>query len=106
MDTIHDLYAFAGKHNIRMQDALKRASLGSNYAHRLRSKTHAGPHMEKFNLLRKALYAIAIENGTMPAGVDDPDKAGQIGAAALVRGEVAAIRESLERIEAAAGGVK
>ena len=104
MDTIQDLYDFSDQHDITMQDALKRAGLGQNYAHRLKSKTHAGPHMEKFNRLRKALYAIAIENGTMPAGVDDPDKAGQIGAAALVRGEVAAIRGSLERIEAAAGG--
>lgn len=104
MDTIHDLYTFAAKHRIEMRDALTHAGLGPNWASRARSGRTVSPSPDKFNRLRRSLFDIAIQNGTMPAGINDPEQAGKVGASELVRGEVASIRESLARIEAAAGG--
>lgn len=105
MDTIHDLYTFAAKHRIEMRQALSHAGLGPNWASRVRSGRTERPHPKKFDSLRRALFDIAIENGTMPAGIDSPEQAGQVGAAELVRGEVTSIRESLAKIEAVAGGL-
>lgn len=103
MDTIHDLYTFAAKHRIEMRDALSRAGLGPNWASRARSGRTTSPSAEKFKRLRRALFEIAGENGTLPTGVT-PDSAGQIGAFDLVRSDIAVIRERLASIELSIGG--
>lgn len=87
MDTIFDLYIFASRHGVSMQDALRDAGLGPNWAHRQRNSRRV--NHANLAKLRAALIRIATDSGAYKPG-SIPD-------------EVAGIREALNRIEIAAG---
>lgn len=88
METIDDLYVFATRYGVNMRDALEKAGLGPNWAHRQRKGKRTDP--AKLHKLRDTLVKMARDAGTYKPG--------------SITHEVAGIREALNRIEAAAGG--
>lgn len=86
MEKIDDLYVFATRYGVSMREALEKAGLGPNWAHRQRKGKRTDP--AKLHRLRDTLINMAQESGTYKPG--------------SIRDEVSGIREALDRIESAA----
>jgi hypothetical protein len=87
MTPLKELYLLAEKYDVSMKDALKRAGIGPTWA--FRNKHNDEPDADRLKRLQKSVLELAKESGA---------KGG-------LTKELAAVRETLARIERSMGNV-